>query len=82
MYHNNFDRQCLILYTPYHTQVFVLLNISSHLDMSGLTSTKMYASGLDVVYNVRNPRFTATQQHHLANSKHLMLDLPISTIPH
>ena len=80
MYHNNFDRQYLIPYTHYHTQVFMPLSTSSHHDMSGLTSTKTYASGLDVAYNVRNLRSNVTPQHHLANLRHLMPDLLIYTL--
>lgn len=74
MYHNNLDRLCLIPYNLYNTQAFMLLNILSH---PGL---KMYVSELDVVYNVRNQRFIVIQQHHLANLKHLMSDLPIYTL--
>ena len=60
-----------------HTLAFVSLTTSSHHDMSGLISTKMYISGLNVVYNVRNLIVNVTPQHHLANLKHLMPDLPI-----
>lgn len=79
-YHNNFNRQCLIPCTHSHTQVFVPLNTSSHHSMSGLISTKMYVSGLDVVYNVRNLRLSVKLQYHLANLKCLMSDLPIYTL--
>ena len=79
-YHNSFDKQYLTRYIHYHILAFVLLSILSHLDISGLTLTKMCVNGLDAAYSVKNQRFTAILLHHLANSKHQTPDLPIYTL--
>ena len=55
-----FRHTFLIHCTPSHTLAFVPLNTSSHHDMSGLISTKMYVSGLNIVYNIRNLTFNVT----------------------
>ena len=43
-------------HTHSHTQAFVPLIPSSHHNITGQISIKMYISRLDVVYNVRNLR--------------------------
>ena len=53
---------------------------TQNLNMSGLISTKMYMTGLGVVYSVRHLKFGNAPQHHFANWKHLTPYLSIYTL--
>ena len=68
------------IFDSLHSLLYPSIRATQHLITSGLTSTKMYATGLDLASNARNQKSTATQQHHLVNSKHQMPDFPIYTL--